>query len=83
VLRRAAQAVAPGGLLLIVAYVPPWGRAAHPDLELPTAAETLAGLALDGEDWTVELAETRYREAIGPAGEPATVDDNVIAARHW
>ncbi|MEU7644680.1 class I SAM-dependent methyltransferase [Streptomyces huasconensis] len=83
VLRRAAEAVAPGGLLLIVehASVPPWGRAAHPDLELPTAAETLAGLALAEGDWTVELAETRHREATGPDGETATVADNVIAAR--
>jgi hypothetical protein len=83
VLRRAGQVVSPGGLLLIVehASVPSWGRAAHPDLELPTAAETLADLALDGEDWTVELAETRHREATGLAGEPATVDDNVITAR--
>jgi SAM-dependent methyltransferase len=83
VLQRAARAVSPGGLLLIVVHAsgPPWGRAAHPDLELPTAAETLAGLALDDEEWIVELAETRQRRATGPAGETATIDDNVIAAR--
>ncbi|GHJ37411.1 methyltransferase [Streptomyces sp. TS71-3] len=83
VLRQAAGAVAPGGLLLIVehASVPPWGRGAHPGLTLPTAAETLAGLALDGAEWTVETAETRQREATGPAGESGTVEDNVIAAR--
>ncbi|WP_399934230.1 class I SAM-dependent methyltransferase [Streptomyces kanamyceticus] len=83
VLRQAAEAVAPGGLLLVVehASVPPWGRAAHPDVELPTAAETLAGLALAEGEWTVEIAEPRSREATGPGGETATLDDNVIAAR--
>ncbi|MGA4845137.1 class I SAM-dependent methyltransferase [Streptomyces sp. G5(2025)] len=83
VLRQAAEAVAPGGLLLIVehASIPPWGRAAHPDVELPTAAGTLAGLALEEGEWTVEGAEARQREATGPDGATATVDDNVIAAR--
>lgn len=83
VLRRAAEAVAPGGLLLIVehASVPPWGRGAHPGLTLPTAADTLAGLALDAAEWTVETAETRQREAMGPAGERGTVEDNIITAR--
>ncbi|MEU2790514.1 class I SAM-dependent methyltransferase [Streptomyces sp. NPDC007100] len=82
VLRQAAEAVAPGGLLLIVehASVPPWGQA-PPGAEMPTAAGTLAGLALNAAEWTVEAAELRQREATGPAGEHATLDDNVIAVR--
>ena len=60
VLRRAAAAVAPGGLLLVVAHltVPPWARAAPDDRaghghghghlpQFPTAEETLEELRRD------------------------------------
>ncbi|MGH2931115.1 MAG: SAM-dependent methyltransferase [Solirubrobacteraceae bacterium] len=82
VLRRAAGAVAPGGLLLIVdhASAPPWGKHAHTHA-LPTTGETFASLALPRDGWTVEVLQVREREASGPDGETATLRDNVIALR--
>jgi SAM-dependent methyltransferase len=92
VLRRAARAVAPGGLLLVVAHrtVPPWasaggghGHGAGP--RFPTAEETLAGLRLDpawdDATWTVERAGAAERGATGPREETATVTDSVLAVR--
>lgn len=87
VLRRAAAAVAPGGHLLLVGHAasPPWSRHqhdgdhAHP--ELPTLAEEIAALALDPDAWDTVVAETADRRAVGPDGEPAVLQDNVILAR--
>lgn len=80
VLHRAAAAVAPGGLLLLVdhASVPPWSWAA-PDTVFPSPAETLASIGLEPGDWHVLAAEDRDREATGPGGQRATVTDTVIA----
>ncbi|PRY40745.1 class I SAM-dependent methyltransferase [Umezawaea tangerina] len=82
VLRRAAAAVAPGGLLLVVehASAPPWSGMGG-DVRLPTAAETLAGLRLEDGAWTVERADAPERETTGPEGQTATVADNVIAVK--
>ena len=82
-LRRAAAAVALGGLLLVVGHheVPPWGRDRHPDVHLPTPDEVLAGLELDPAVWRVERAEVVERAATGPDGEPGTVRDSVVRVR--
>ncbi len=83
VLRRAAEAVAPGGLLLIVEHAR--SRRGPRGPSGPGAADRRrdAGRARPGGRGLarVEIAETRHREATGPDGETATVDDNVIAAR--
>lgn len=81
VLRRAAAAVAPGGLLLVVEHgsAPPWSD--HADAEFPTAQETFEALLLDPSTWTVERVDSPRREAIGPDGTQGTLTDNVIAAR--
>jgi chemotaxis protein methyltransferase CheR len=81
VLRRAAAAVAPGGLLLIVEHgaAPPWSEHAH--AEFPTAQETFESLRLDPEKWTAERVDTPEREATGPDGTTGILIDNVIAAR--
>lgn len=82
ILRAAAELVAPGGHLLIVAHAapPPWASQLHGHhREFLTAAEQLAELGLD-DTWRVELAETRSRQATGPDGVEATLDDSVVLA---
>jgi SAM-dependent methyltransferase len=82
VLRAAARAVAPGGLLLIVehASVAPWSWA-DPDTTFPTPEQSLAALDLDPSRWHSEFLGAPEREATGPNGQSATVTDNVIALR--
>ncbi|HET7480070.1 MAG TPA: class I SAM-dependent methyltransferase [Rubrobacteraceae bacterium] len=75
VLRAAASAVTPGGLLLIVdhASVSPRSWAAP--------EETLALLDLSSDEWHTEKLEAREREATRPSGQRITVTDNIIAVR--
>lgn len=83
VLRRAADAVAVGGRLLIVdhAAAPPWaGEQAH-EHHFATVGEVLAGLALDETQWEQLRAETVDRDAVGPDGQAGTLADNVILLR--
>jgi chemotaxis protein methyltransferase CheR len=81
VLRRAAAAVAPGGMLLIVEHgaAPPWSD--HADAEFPTAQETFESLRLDPGNWTVERIDSPQRQATGPDGTLGILTDNVIATR--
>jgi SAM-dependent methyltransferase len=75
VLREAARAVAPGGLLLIVDHASVNPRSwAKPE-------ETLAPLDLGPDEWRTERLEAREREATHPNGRRATVTDNVVAVR--
>ena len=64
VLRSVAQAVAVGGLLLIVdhASVPPWSWA-DPDTRFPTPKQFLASLQLPGEQWQSQRLEAPSRQA--------------------
>jgi SAM-dependent methyltransferase len=82
VLRAAARAVAPGGLLLIVEHgaLPPWSSHEHHDAVFHTPEETLAGLAL-GPGWRVERADAPQREADGPHGHTGVLVDHVLAVR--
>ena len=85
ILRRAAEQVAPGGRLLIVSHAapPPWSKHLthhHPE-GMPQPADDLAALAVPLEHWHVELAEIRSREATGPDGERAILDDGVVLVR--
>jgi SAM-dependent methyltransferase len=86
ILRRAATAVAPGGVLLVVGHadVPPWGRhdsdhAHHHDL--PSAVAVLASLDLPPGEWTTLRAAERSRDATGPDGERAVLTDSVLVLR--
>jgi len=84
VLRRAAAVVASGGHLLVVSHAafPPWSDAqAHGDHVFLSPDQELAELALDHAHWTVVLAETRQRPAIGPEGQQAVLDDGVLLLR--
>ncbi|MGQ4599180.1 methyltransferase domain-containing protein [Nocardia sp. R6R-6] len=83
ILRRAAEAVAPGGLLLIVGHAgwPTWMLEPHVDMHFPTTAEVRAGLALDAAEWQVEVDEVVEHEHFGPAGQPGTRSDNILRVR--
>ena len=76
--RHLADAVAPGGTLLVVGHEP--GDMPRPELaEMGwTAAELAAEL---GQGWTVQVAEARKRQATGPAGKGITIHDAVLRAR--
>ncbi|MFI1485449.1 class I SAM-dependent methyltransferase [Streptomyces sp. NPDC020747] len=80
VLRTAARALRPGGLLLIVDHgsTAPWSWNQDPDIHYPTPTETGAELDLDPARWSVLRADMPRRRATGPAGETATVVDNVL-----
>lgn len=82
VLQTAAQAVAPGGRLLIVdhASVSPWSWA-DPETRFPAPEEALAALDLDTGEWTTERLEAPSRQATGPNGASATVIDDVVEIR--
>ncbi|GAA1936890.1 class I SAM-dependent methyltransferase [Streptomyces durmitorensis] len=83
VLRTAARSLRPGGLLLIVDHgsTAPWSWNQDADNHHPTPAEIAAELALDPAHWSVLRADMPRRQATGPAGETATVIDNVLLFR--
>ena len=82
VLRSAAASVTAGGLLLVAdhASVPPWSWA-DPDTRFSTPDELLASLRLPADRWLPEQVRATSRTATGPAGQSATVTDNVVAVR--
>lgn len=89
-LDTAKRHVAPDGYLVVISHAtfPPWAKAHHesedhdhPEHEATTPESELALLELDPAEWTVEVAELRARQAIGPDGQHATLDDTIILAR--
>lgn len=81
ILCRAAQAVAPGGRLLLVSHAaaPPWASGLqHGHAEFPQPATELAMLELPADRWDVVIAEVRQRSAVGPDGTAAELDDTVV-----
>ncbi|MFD4901164.1 SAM-dependent methyltransferase [Streptomyces sp. NPDC058411] len=82
ILRRAAGAVAPGGVLLVVGHAgfPSWEHD-HPDMELPTTDEVLASLELPEGEWEVLLSEEHERIQNDPDGNPTTRTDNALKVR--
>ena len=81
VLRKAAEAVAPWGALLIVDHAapPPWAaKMAHH--EFPTPEAVVDGLHLDPARWEPQISRVE-RPARGPDGEEVTLVDNVILLR--
>jgi SAM-dependent methyltransferase len=83
VLKRAADAVRPGGILLIVDHAgpPPWASKLAHHHEFPSAEEVVGALDLDDGDWERIRVGTADRQATGPDGELGTLVDNVIVLR--
>jgi len=80
VIRRAAAALRPGGLLLTVTHqrVAPWSWS-PPELDLPDAETLLAALDLRPADWQRVFVGPVDRIAKHPDGRSAPVTDAVIA----
>lgn len=91
--RLAANAVRPGGTLLIVGHhpdgLPPWSSHkddshagdSHADTGMFFTAEQLtAELGIAPPEWSVDVAESREREATGPDGQTAILADAVLRA---
>ncbi len=82
ILRGAAAAVAPGGLLVVIGHAgpPSW----NPDMNhlalMPSAAEVLADLDL-GDGWVVERCTNVDRPSNDPQGHPGTRPDSVVRVR--
>jgi SAM-dependent methyltransferase len=83
ILAKAAQAIRPGGLLVIVDHgsAPPWASKLDHVHEFPSAEEVVAALDLgDGEFERVRV-EAVERQAVGPEGQQRPWMDNVIVLR--
>jgi SAM-dependent methyltransferase len=82
-LRTAADAVAPGGTLLIVDHgqPPPWASKLDHHHEFPAAEEVVAALNLDEHQWDRIRVESVEREATGPDGQRGSLTDNVMVLR--
>ena len=83
-LRRAADAVAPGGTLLVVDHgaAPPWAsKLNHHHHEFPSAVEVVSSMNLDDSQWDRIRVEAVNRDAVGPEGERAVLSDNVMVLR--
>lgn len=82
VLRAAAEALRPGGELLVVDHndVAPW-MSVDEGHRFPTPREVADSLDLDPAGWTVVRADRPQREAVGPDGTAATVTDGVLIVR--
>ncbi len=80
IIRQAAAAIRPGGLLLTVTHqrLAPWSW--NPTGEdLPDARTLLASLGLDSTEWREIQVGAIDRIASGPGGQTAPVTDAVIA----
>jgi SAM-dependent methyltransferase len=83
VLHKAAAALAPGGVLLIVDHgePPPWARPEVHHHYFAPPGEVVDGLVLDPERWDRVRVESVEREAVGPQGQVGSLLDNVIVLR--
>jgi SAM-dependent methyltransferase len=82
ILRSAAEAVAPGGILLIEGHMDhgPFPHEGHEHVHFPTPDEVIAALDLD-ESWEVLARDVHPRQQTGPDGEPATRTDSTVKLR--
>ncbi|MFD6424046.1 FAD-dependent oxidoreductase [Streptomyces sp. NPDC060198] len=83
ILRRAADAVAPGGILLVVGHAgfPHWEKNPDPAVRFPTPDEVLAQLEPAPGEWEVLLSDEHERVQNDPDGNPTTRTDNALKVR--
>ena len=84
ILRRALHAVAPGGRLVVLSHAapPPWSATLHSHHEqMLSAREEYQQLAPDPQQWSLEVAAQHEREATGPDGAPAHLEDSLLVLR--
>jgi SAM-dependent methyltransferase len=83
VLRQAAAAVAPGGVLLIAGHAgwPSFLEHPHTDVHFPTMPEVIDGLGLDPDAWQVETADEVEHELTSPEGQVGHRADTVLRIR--
>ncbi len=80
---RLADAVVPGGILLIVGHHPSDLNTTAHRMHFPELMFTADQIAssLDSESWEVLTAETRPRTVVDPDGNDTTIHDAVLVAR--
>lgn len=84
ILRRALDAVAPGGHLVVLSHAapPPWATALHSHHDpMLTAREEYEQLAPDPQQWVLDVAEQHEREVTDPDGAPAHLEDSLLVLR--
>ncbi|WP_042409402.1 SAM-dependent methyltransferase [Streptacidiphilus carbonis] len=83
ILRSAAGAVAPGGVLLIVGHsgVANWEHNHHPEVHLPSPEEVLAALALPADKWETLVCEEHENIRTAPDGTVVGHTDNTLKLR--
>ena len=84
VVRHAADAVAPGGLLVVVGHAgaPSWAPAEHvAHARFPTPQEVLDDLDLPPDAWRAERVELVARTATGPQGQTGHLEDSLVVVR--
>jgi len=83
ILRRAAAAVAPGGILLIEGHLgfPSWEHDHHPDIHFPTPDEVVADLHLPDGEWEILLSRTHPRDHTSPDGNHTSRPDATVKLR--
>lgn len=80
-LSRAADAVAPSGILMIAGHArwPSWMTGDPPfDYHFPSNSEVIESLGLQMAQWHVALDEVVERPMTGPEGRTGSRDDNVL-----
>lgn len=85
ILRRAAEAVAPDGTLLIISHAgwPSWVETPPFEHRFPAVPEIISSVELTSDRWRVEVAEVVETEMTSPEGQPGHRIDSVIrAVRH-
>ncbi|MFB6981153.1 SAM-dependent methyltransferase [Streptomyces scopuliridis] len=83
VLRTAASATAPGGVLLIVGHAgfPSWEENPDPAVRFPGPDQVVESLELPDGQWEVLLSEEHERTQTAPDGRPSTRTDNAVKIR--